>query len=73
VILNTFTILCCFGVINDDDEKKKKFYFAIQTTTDTHIASNHGRLPEKGVRPSKLATYCNYCNDYKTINNTDII
>jgi len=39
---------------------KKKFYFAKQmdVTTNTQIARNHGRLPEKGFRPSKLATYC---------------
>ena len=39
-------------------QKKKKFYFAKQITTNTHITRNHGRLPEKGVHPSKLATYC---------------
>jgi len=38
-------------------KKKKKFYFAKQITTNTHITRNHGRLPEKGVHPSKLATY----------------
>ena len=40
--------------------EQKKFYFAkqIDITTNTQIARNHGRLPEKGFRPSKLATYC---------------
>jgi len=43
-----------------EQKKKKKFYFAKQTnvTTTTQIAHNHGRLPEKGFHPSKLATYC---------------
>ena len=44
-----------------EEEREEEIVFCqtnIHVTTNTQIARNHGRLPEKGVRPSKLATYC---------------
>ena len=42
----------------EEEEEEILFCQTNNVTTTTQIARNHGRLPEKGFRPSKLATYC---------------
>ena len=42
----------------EEEEEEILFCQTKHNKKTTHIAHNHGRLPEKGLRPSKLATYC---------------
>jgi len=44
--------------IEEKEEEEILFCQTNNVTTTTQIALNHGRLPEKGFRSSKLATYC---------------
>jgi len=40
-----------------EEEEEILFCQTKHNKKTTQIAHNHGRLPEKGLRPSKLATY----------------
>ena len=49
---------CNLPPCSEEEEEEILFCQTKRNKKTTQIALNHGRLPEKGLRPSKLATYC---------------